>query len=761
MVSQNEKRDFLVRRIFLENEAAEIKLLQRNAPEFIRHYFDYEQWLDMALCEVISGKRIAYGVYKPMLNSNSRPQLKLVGSVILKEEVYGNTVELKSLFVAKDFREHGCGTELCNTVERIFSKRGYRVIRTDVPSNETNTMNFLLKGGYEVLVTKESTYKPGERICEMRKTLSPLFGGDCFDLYEVFSWLLENVYGFSNIGAKESGNVITFSLEPKIPLNTEANQGKSVLSGILRVCDGEEFIDKDEIIRISEENRGFNIVFVYGRKFTIEARKESGRLGIILLDEDSMRENFDYFFAHKLPEFRRADIAGIVVLIYPEYFKRLETNRPFTYFKGGFVGKYLHRNDKVLFFSVPSSECPHEGVRAYGDIAEVCYDSPDEVWNNCKDKGPLFTEGEYRTFVGNKHTILAITVNNLKWISPISLHQLRDIIGYEVQLEDINNLYVSQEMLNRFYDTKEETERPEFASVSREKRLQDLLEGQLNIMYARLSEDTNLRDLLVQIQNVHPNFTSHGPDHSNNIIHNLENIIPRKEWDELSQLEIFLLLSSAWIHDVGMADFEGRIDYSNEAERKERSKEFRENHYERARQYIMDVSNYQRLGLTTPLAELIGIICRAHDREYDTRQLQKKWLVRGYEKYKEIRVQLLAALFRLADACDMGWQRAKEVLVMIYKIPKEYVESIPHTEGAKKISGVFPKGKSLVVYSFASPQNAEQEKWVSFLKSDLEQDFLSVESILKDPENGILIPYNEIRIESLEAKKPSSSSKSR
>jgi ribosomal protein S18 acetylase RimI-like enzyme len=754
MVSQYEKKDLVARRIFLENEVAEIRLIQRDAPEFLSHYFDYEQWLDMALREVTKGKRIAYGVYKPMLNSNSRPQLRLVGSVILKEEVYGKTVELKGLFVARDSRGSGCGTELCNAVETLFSKRGYMVIKTYVPSNETRTIDFLLKRGYEVLVTKESTYKLGERICEMHKTLLPLYGGDSFDIYGIFSWLLENVYGFSSIEAKDSQNAITFSIAPKHPLGAKANGGKSFLNGILLVCDGEEFIDKDQLKKISEKNRGSDLVFVYGRSFTIEARREGRKMGIVLFDENLMRQNFGNFFANGLPEFRKADIGGIVVSIHPEYFKRLETNRSFTFFHGGSVGKYLLGNNKSLFFSVPSSECPDGGIRAYGDIVDIRYDSPNELWNKCKDKNSLFTEDEYRTFVGNKHTILAITVDRLKWISPINLEELKDIFGHEVQLEDVKNLYISKEMLNRFYEKKIEIKKPEFTAASKEKHLQDFLKGQLKITYIKLTEDANLHDLLVQIQNVHPNFTSHGPDHSLNIIHNLENIIPRKEWDNFSQLEIFLLLSSAWIHDVGMADFEGKIDYTNEAERKEKSKEFRENHYERARKYIMDVSNYQRLGLTPPLAELIGSISRAHDRAYDIKQLNKKWRIRGYEKYKEIRVQLLAALFRLADACDMGWQRAKEVLIMIYKIPKEYIESMPHTEGAKKISGVFPKGKSLVVYSFASPQNAEQEKWVEFLKNDLEQDFLSVESVLKDKENEIEIPYDEIRIESLEAKQP-------
>lgn len=752
MLSRTETRDFVVRRIFLETETAEIKLMQKDAPEFINHYFDFKQWLDMALLEVIKGKRIAYGVYKSMLNSNSRPHLRLVGSVILKEEVYGRTIELKGLFIAKEFRRQGCGTELCNVAETVFSRRGYIAIRTFVPTPETNTIDFLLKRGYEILVTKESTYKKGERICEMLKTLPPLYGGDFFDLRRLFSWLLEHVYGFSNVNADGSESGITFSLKPKLQLNADASNTKSSINGILLISGNDAFIDKDKVTKILQENNGFNLVFIYGTSFTKDAQKKCRKNGIVFFDADSMRESLEKFFAYTLPDFKKADIAGVVVSIHPEYFKRIKSHQSFTYFKGGSVGEYLNKNNKVLFFSVPSSECPEGGIKAYGNVVDVYINSPDNIWRKYKKKNPLFTKIEYNAFVGNKHEILAITIDNLKWISPINLGKLKTIIGYEAQLEDITSLYINQKALNSFYDLRNEIERSEFASNSKEVHLQDLLEGQLSLMYTRLAEDKSLHDLLIQIQNVHPNFTSHDHDHSNNIIQNLGDIIPRKDWDKFSKLEIFLLLSSAWIHDVGMADLKGEIDYSNEAERKKKSIDFRKNHHERSSQYILEVSNYQRLGLTPPLAELISRICRAHDKRYDLRKLPKKWSVRGYEKYKEIRVQLLAALFRLADACDLSWQRVKEVLIAIYKIPQNYIESVPHMEGAKKISGVFPREKSLVVYSFASPQNTEQEKWVEFLKNNLEQDFLSVKSFLKDPENGIIFPYDDIRIEPLEAK---------
>jgi len=286
--------------------------------------------------------------------------------------------------------------------------------------------------------------------------------------------------------------------------------------------------------------------------------------------------------------------------------------------------------------------------------------------------------------------------------------------------------------------------------------LEELLDNRLSKLYENVSKDKDLNDLLIHIQNAHPNFTSHGPDHSENIIKALETIIPRSTWDKFTPLEILLLLCSAWIHDVGMADFEGKLaECSNESERRKLAKDLRDGHYERAEKYITDSKNYRRLSLDSALAGLIGKICKAHNREYDITQLPKKWgPIQGYEKYKQVRVQLLAALLRLADACDLGKQRVKEVLIEVYNIPKNYAESIPHIKGALLISGVVPEGRSIVVQ--AMPQNEEQEKWVRFLKSDLEADFLSVESVLKDAENGIIIPYDDVIIKKLEIEKSSS-----
>lgn len=59
--------DFEVRRIFLENEANEIRALQSKAPELYNHYPNHREWLAEAINAVIIGKKVAFGVYKATL----------------------------------------------------------------------------------------------------------------------------------------------------------------------------------------------------------------------------------------------------------------------------------------------------------------------------------------------------------------------------------------------------------------------------------------------------------------------------------------------------------------------------------------------------------------------------------------------------------------------------------------------------------------------------------------------------------------------
>jgi GNAT superfamily N-acetyltransferase len=108
-----------IRRIFLQRDAEEIRRLQLNAPEFRKHYPQHDEWLRMAIREVVAGKRFAFGIYKTTFNEHGEPTISLVGSIILKKETYTHVAQLKNLYIKPDERERGYGRALFEAVEQF------------------------------------------------------------------------------------------------------------------------------------------------------------------------------------------------------------------------------------------------------------------------------------------------------------------------------------------------------------------------------------------------------------------------------------------------------------------------------------------------------------------------------------------------------------------------------------------------------------------------------------------------------------------
>lgn len=443
--------DFEIRRIFLEAEVNEIRGMQIGAPEFYNYYPYHNRWLDMALSEVISGKRIAFGIYKPEFNSNFSPTAKLVGSVILKKGLYANVVEVKNLFVMKEYGKRGYGTALCDIAEKHCAREGYSIIETEVATDKLETINFLLKRGYRVNVTKESLYEKGKHFYVMSKNLPPLYNGDWFDLLDIFSWLLEHIYGFSNIKVDRGNKTITFDLDIGAHVRSIVKNEIPIPTGIAIIFDKDEIINKEAVKKVIDKWKDYSLIFLFGGRLDNDAQTECHEKRILLFDENMVLNSFRNLFVFNPPKFNRKEIAGIIVVINPEYFRRLKTQKqPFTYFKGEDIGKYLTKNNKVLFFVESSPEFPIGGVCGYGDVLNVYWGVPNEVWE--KAENPIFTEREYKVFVGSKKTILAITVDNLKEISPISFNNLKKIIRDKIDMDELGHHYISQGMLNRFYE---------------------------------------------------------------------------------------------------------------------------------------------------------------------------------------------------------------------------------------------------------------------------------------------------------------------
>ncbi|OYT64769.1 hypothetical protein B6V00_05390 [ANME-1 cluster archaeon ex4572_4] len=136
-------------------------------------------------------------------------------------------------------------------------------------------------------------------------------------------------------------------------------------------------------------------------------------------------------------------------------------------------------------------------------------------------------------------------------------------------------------------------------------------------------------------------YTLHDDRHSERVEGELYELLPDEQFRKLSSEERFLLLASAWLHDIGMIP-----DLFGEEDKRLTEIEVRETHQERSERYINSTAVWPVLGLRPEETTSLGIICRYHRKTEDLRKCNEKIPIPG----GQIRTRLLAAYLRIADA---------------------------------------------------------------------------------------------------------------
>jgi Molecular chaperone, HSP90 family len=155
--------------------------------------------------------------------------------------------------------------------------------------------------------------------------------------------------------------------------------------------------------------------------------------------------------------------------------------------------------------------------------------------------------------------------------------------------------------------------------------------------------------LLSQIIDTFPEFTPHEIKHSDKIINILSWFIPERLKNALNSYEIYFLIISAYLHDIGMANLKEIKTFHGE-----NPDSIREYHHIRSEKYI--VENFTILGIEDKhQAEIIGRICRGHRKE----DLNNKDLFKPERMYREftINVPLLSEFMRICDELDLTFER--------------------------------------------------------------------------------------------------------
>jgi molecular chaperone HtpG len=195
----------------------------------------------------------------------------------------------------------------------------------------------------------------------------------------------------------------------------------------------------------------------------------------------------------------------------------------------------------------------------------------------------------------------------------------------------------------------------------------------------RIEEKAEL--LLSMIVETFPEYTIHDIRHSKEVIKNLNLVIPDTLKANLNDYEIYFLIASAYLHDIGMVNFPEfikEVDFKEFSENEKRGnpevtdeeiirKYIREKHHLRSEEFI--VKHFEDLSIEDEhQASIIGRICRGHRKEnLHDRNLFKP--DRGYKNFP-INIPLMAAFLRVADELDLTFERTPAIIYELIP-PKE------------------------------------------------------------------------------------------
>ncbi len=221
----------------------------------------------------------------------------------------------------------------------------------------------------------------------------------------------------------------------------------------------------------------------------------------------------------------------------------------------------------------------------------------------------------------------------------------------------------------------------------------------MNMPYSLLIEELRKKDAQTTIENIikirenvspilgrisafFTDYTNHDVSHCDEVVLNLNWIIPEKVINSLNRYEIQILLLACYLHDVGMALGKSEAEeiartsnfqlYKRQAAVRDKDKSDEELlrdyirliHHRRSEKYIID--NYKELGIEdSSIARAVAILARGH-REEDLLDVEKfdsrYYVVSGKDP---VCLSFLTGCLRLADELDITRVRAPELLLKL------------------------------------------------------------------------------------------------
>ena len=188
-----------------------------------------------------------------------------------------------------------------------------------------------------------------------------------------------------------------------------------------------------------------------------------------------------------------------------------------------------------------------------------------------------------------------------------------------------------------------------------------------------------LQGMLIRFKNYFPEYTDHSEFHCMNVVNFCNNLIGTEQIKRMSACEIYVLLMSCYLHDVGMAltpdDYDEFRTEMNEEEYfqlwpdKDVADFIRDNHHEFSALFIRKYADL----LEIPSEEFLFAVvqtCRGHRRTdlFDKKEYPDVLKIPGQG---EVHLPYLSALIRLADEIDVVADRNPKLLYDIEALTDE------------------------------------------------------------------------------------------
>jgi ribosomal protein S18 acetylase RimI-like enzyme len=449
-----------IKRIFLKEDAQEIFRLQEEADVFKRHYPDHRKWLRKAMNEVLAGYRTAFGAY--VIKAVDSPDVRLVGTCILKPPDLSSTVEIKNLYVEPEYQRNGCGTLLYKEVEEYCGRSGASRIRVEVPGSEIDTLSWLLKRGFEFSHKRESNYVQSDVTYYLERVLPPYYQGDWFDHRALAKWTLSHLYGFK-VAENSDSTLERISFEQYQSPNAflRGNFRLPIVRGELKVAEASRSGDAALPSTIHPDDKNnFLVVFAENLSLVSEMILPHGTLVIDKQELRALRVSSEVAVSsnrqhprlgYDPPSFSSAEIAGLIVnitsSILDRFYATVARDVRFSYFKTGPVGKYLKEGNRLLIYREPTTSEPTEGIFGFAEVVKVLEGKPDSVWKDLTRENPAMSEDEYMRYWGYKNSIVGIVAQDFVRIEPIPHREIRAILELDIDMMALGHCYLSHKML--------------------------------------------------------------------------------------------------------------------------------------------------------------------------------------------------------------------------------------------------------------------------------------------------------------------------